>query len=39
MAMAIGLLHKRTDIAERISRDQSQEKQDHDTKLKEPTSV
>lgn len=39
MAMVIGLLHKRPDIAERMSRDQSQEKPYHDTKLREPTSA
>jgi uncharacterized oligopeptide transporter (OPT) family protein len=38
MAMVIGLLHKRPDITERISRDQSQDKNTHDMKSREPSS-
>jgi hypothetical protein len=38
MAMVIGLLHKRPDITERISRDQSQEKNIYDIKFREQLS-
>jgi hypothetical protein len=38
MATMIGLLHKRPDITERISRDQSQEKKIHVVKSREPPS-